>query len=375
MRIAVNARCLTGKNRGCGHYTCELLTRLTNLHPKHEFLLLSDTPLTGTGFPVNVKVISAGPAIKNLLQLKWWLDIKAKRILKRWQADIFLSLDGTISLSTNIPQLVGFTNTDLLQDPKKYSAAEIFFARFHLPRYLKKAASVVVVSETVKQELLKKYPAAQKFVVIPKAARSFFQPLEWERKAGVKEKYTEGKEFFLFTGGFDKNKNLLNVLKAFSQFKKWQQSEMKLVITGNTDDTTGEMMQKIGTFRFRNDVVLPGHLEDNQLAALMAAAYALVYPSVHETFGTAALEAMRSGTAVIASDIKALRSTCGEAALYVDPDDPENISAQMIKLYKDESLRSSLIDAGEKQAAGFSWDTSAGKLWQLVEATATGKAG
>jgi glycosyltransferase involved in cell wall biosynthesis len=326
-------------------------------------------------FPVNVKTISAGTAINDLLRLKWWLDIKVKRILKRWQADIFLSLDGTISLSVNIPQLVGFTGIDLLHDVKKYSAAGMLFRKFYLPRYLQKAASIIVVSDAVKQALRKKYRVTEKFVVIPKAASPVFQHLTWEQKIQVKEKYTGGREFFLFTGGFERNKNLLNTLKAFSQFKKWQQSEMKLVITGDTVDATGEIMQKMETFKFRKDVILFGHVEDNQLAALMGAAYGLVYPSLHETFGMAALEAMQSGTAVIVSDITALHSTCGEAALYVDPSDPGNISAQMIKLYKDEGLRSSLIDAGEKQAAGFSWDTSAGNLWQLVEKTVTGKAG
>ena len=194
-------------------------------------------------------------------------------------------------------------------------------------------------------------------------------PLSWHEKEQVKEGFAEGREYFLFTGGIHPRKNLMNLLKAFSLFKKWQHSNMKLLVAGRLAWQYDEITEKLKTYKYRDDVVLLGYLPDEQLARITAAAYALVYPSFFEGFGLPIIEAMQCELPVITSNTGSMPETGGEAALYADPNDPEAIAKQMLRIYKDEALRERLITAGKIQAAKFSWDKAADQLWQIIVST------
>ena len=111
-------------------------------------------------------------------------------------------------------------------------------------------------------------------------------------------------------------------------------------------------------------MVLLDYQPDEQLARITAAAYALVYPSYFEGFGLPLLEAMQSGVPVITSNTSSMPEVGGNAALYADPTDPDAIAKHMLHIYRDESLRSRLVEAGKEQAARFSWDDAAEQLWQ-----------
>jgi glycosyltransferase involved in cell wall biosynthesis len=163
----------------------------------------------------------------------------------------------------------------------------------------------------------------------------------------------------------------LNLLKAFSLFKKWQQSNMKLLIVGRTAWDHEEILEKIKTYKYREDVVLLGYVTDEQLARITGAAYALVYPSFFEGFGLPIVEAMQSGVPVITSNNSSMPEIGGDAALYADPSEPDAIAKHMLELYKNESYRSDLIGAGKTQAAKFSWDRAADELWQNISEAAT----
>jgi glycosyltransferase involved in cell wall biosynthesis len=75
---------------------------------------------------------------------------------------------------------------------------------------------------------------------------------------------------------------------------------------------------------------------------------------------------MQAGVPVITSDTSGMPGTGGEAALYAAPADADAIAKHMLRLYRDETFRSRLVDAGTEQAARFSWDRSAAALWELV---------
>ncbi|MDE3254289.1 MAG: glycosyltransferase family 4 protein, partial [Bacteroidota bacterium] len=209
-----------------------------------------------------------------------------------------------------------------------------------------------------------------KITVIGGAARKSFMPLPWLEKESIKEQYADGKEYFLFTGGIHPRKNLLTLLKAFSLFKKWQNSNMKLLIAGRLAWQYEDLLEKLKTYKYRKDVVMLGYLSDEQLESITASAYALVYPSWFEGFGLPLLEAMQSEIPVIASNAGSLPETGGEAALYAPPSDPDALAKHMLSLYKDENLRTSRIEAGKLQAARFNWDESADRFYQLLLAIA-----
>lgn len=364
MRIGLNARCLSNVQMGAGYWTFNLLQELSKYHPEHAFILFTDQPIH-ISINNNVTVELIGKPVKNVLQLNYWLNSKLKKAVQK-KTDILVSLDGTGCTKADFPQIIGLKDTKLLNGNSWF---ESWFKQRHFKKLSVQADKLFVVSTQVRQELTDGFLLDEKNIeVISQSPVPLYQPIEWQQKQLILDKYTDRKEFFLFTGGFDPSRNLLTTLKAFSWFKKWQQSNMKLVIAGNVENDSLNLKEKIDTFKFRDDVVVVGKLSPDQLHKMMASAYVMLYPSKLPTFGMPVLEAMRCGTPIIASSAIA-PEVGGEAVMYVDADNEKDISNAMIKLYQDEDFRSRLIEKGLQHSNEFSWQKAAEKLWKLIEET------
>lgn len=116
---------------------------------------------------------------------------------------------------------------------------------------------------------------------------------------------------------------------------------------------------------------LLGRVSDGELKALYSGARALLFPSLTEGFGLPALEAMRSGCPVIATTGGAVPEVCGDAALFADPERPEDWIAAMEALSTDE-LRERLVATGLARSATFTWRAAADKLISLIQAAEDG---
>ena len=112
--------------------------------------------------------------------------------------------------------------------------------------------------------------------------------------------------------------------------------------------------------------MLTGYLDENELAALTGAAYALLYPSVHEGFGVPVLEAMQCDVPVITSSGSSMQEIAGEAALYANAEDQQSIADNMMRIYKDETLRGQQIGKGRQVAKQYNWDRTAELLWASI---------
>ena len=142
---------------------------------------------------------------------------------------------------------------------------------------------------------------------------------------------------------------------------------MQLLIAANGTDAS--LTELLRTFKFRNEVKVLGDLPVDELAELMAAAYAFVYPVFIESFSALPLEAMQCKVPVICSQTGTLAELCGEAAIHVNPADFNDIADKMMLLFKDESRRNELIKAGKIRAGQFSWDNTTHHLWQVLSQT------
>jgi len=370
MRIAVNTRfLLKDKLEGYGYFTLEIFKRIVARHPQHEFLFLFDRAYDESiDFGPNVTKKLVGPAAKHALSFRWWYDVKLPLILKKWKADVFVSPDGFCSLTTSTPQVLVVHDLAFLHYPKFIPKHHLFFYKRYTPKFIKKAAAVLTVSEFSKQDITTNYQAAaDKIKVCFSAAKPIFKPVDWQTKEAIKAQYSDGKEYFIFVGGIHPRKNLLQLLKAFSIFKKWQKSSMKLLVAGRMAWQFNDVIEKLKTYKYRQDVVLLDYLPDADLALITASAYAAVYPSFFEGFGVPIVEAMQSGVPVITSNCSSMPEVGGTAALYADPADANAIAQEMMLLYKDENLRSQQITAGLKRAQQFNWDDSADIVWSAIE--------
>ena len=158
----------------------------------------------------------------------------------------------------------------------------------------------------------------------------------------------------------------MNLLRAFSIFKKKQKSNWKLVLAGRLAWKYKHFVESLKTYKYRDDVVLTGYLDEEELVRVVGSAYALIYPSFWEGFGVPVLEAMKCNVPVITSESSAMQEIAKDAALYANPADHNDIAEKMVLLYKDESLKSQLVQRGVMVGQQYSWDRSAKLLWQVI---------
>jgi glycosyltransferase involved in cell wall biosynthesis len=373
MRIAVNTIFLQKNHlEGYGHYAKEILSRMVQQHPEHEFIFLFDRPYSEAFITApNIIPVIVSPPAKHALSFYYWYNIKAPLALRKYRPDVWLQPFGFCSLSTKLPQVLIVHDLAFKHYPKFVAWHHRWFYQLFTKRFLNKAKAVVTVSEFSKADITQQYQIpAEKISVVSGAARNGFQPIDWQDKEQVKAGYADGREYFLFTGGIHPRKNLMNLLKAFSLFKKWQHSNMKLLIAGRLAWQYDDVLTKLKSYKYRDDVVLLDYLPDDQLMKITAASYAVVYPSFFEGFGLPIVEAMQSGVPVICSNISSMPEVGADAALYADPTHPDDIAKHMLNLYRDETMRNELAEKGKERAASFNWDRSAEHLWQIIARTA-----
>jgi len=369
MNIAVNTRFLLKDYlEGYGYFIYETFKRITAAQPEHEFIFIFDRPYDERFvFGPNVKAVVTGPPARQPLLWKLWYDIKVPVLLRKYKADVFVSCDGFCSLGTKVPQCLVLHDLAFLHYPSFIPKSHLLYYKRYTPKMLPKAKVIATVSAFSKKDIISQYGiAADKINIVYSAAKEIFQPLTNEEKQATRTKYTGGKEYFVYTGAIHPRKNLVNLLKAFSLFKKRQQSSMKLVLAGRLAWKYDSFVKNLKTYKYRDDVVMTGYVNEEEIRKLVGAAYAMVYPSLFEGFGVPVLEAMQCDVPVITSLNSSMQEIANEAALYADPESPADIAEKMMLLYKDEKLRGQLIEKGRVTGKQYSWDLSAERLWMSI---------
>ncbi|MBS1578138.1 MAG: glycosyltransferase family 4 protein [Bacteroidetes bacterium] len=369
MRIAVNTIFLQKNNlEGYGYFVQEIFKRLAVKYLEHEFIFLFDRDFDNQFiFSSNIKPVIIKPKARHALAFKFWYDVKLTLVLRSIKPDIVIQPYGFCSLTTKFPQLLVLHDLAFLHYPKFIAKQHLLYYKKFTPKFLKKAKHIATVSEFSKQDISNQYKtSSEKISVVYSAAKPVFATIPYVLQSAVKEKYTDGCEYFLFTGGIHPRKNLLTLLKAFSVFKKRQQSNMKLLVAGRLAWKNNDLLDKLETYKYRNDVVLFGYVKEDELVNITASAYALIFPSFFEGFGVPPLEAMQCNVPVITSNVSSMPEICGAAALYTNPNSYNELAEKMMQLYKDETLRNKIIDEGKEQCKKFNWNTTADLMWQTI---------
>ncbi len=341
MIIAINCRFIKNDES----IISATLNQLAQKYSAHTFLLLFDRPLPANlSFTANVEPIIAGPETSSSLRMQYWLNYKLPALLKKHKADIFVSLDGTCSMRSKIPQCLLVSDLGFLNDAVGKKTWLSRFYKKHEPAFLAKAKSIVTVSDHARSTLAENYKINRSAIdIIKPGLDPLFKPLDWEAKERIKEKYADSKAYFLFSGVINENSNLINLLKAFTFFKKRQKSNMLLLIAGKANDA---FKKEFKNYLLRDEVRLLEDLSHTELAEITAAGYAMVHPVIYSGFSQSPLQAMQCGVPVVTSNIESLVSLYSNAALYADAADFKDIAENMMLIYKDEDKAKELIVAG-----------------------------
>lgn len=370
MIIAVNTRILLkNKLEGVGWFTYETLKRITQNHKEHKFIFIFDRPFSEEFiFSDNITPVVIGPQTRHPFLWQYWFEKSIPKVLSAHKADLFLSPDGYISLSTPVKTVAVIHDLNFEHYPNDlpYFVRRYFWKYF--PDFAKRAERIATVSEFSKRDIIKCYGIDEnKIDVVHNGANINYKPISDEIKKQVKEKYTSGKNYFLFVGALHPRKNIARLLLAFGKFKEQTGSDMKLVIAGNKKWWTSEMRDALNSIQQKNDVVFTGRLEINELTKLTASAFAVTFVPVFEGFGIPIIEAMNCDVPVITSLATSMPEVAGDAALLADPMNVDSIKDMMVKIYNEEELRNNLITRGRKRRENFSWDKTAELLWKTIE--------
>lgn len=370
MLIAVNARLLQkGKLEGIGWFTHEMLSRITKNHPEHQFLFLFDRPYADEFiFSENVTPLVISPPTRHPLLWYVWFEWMIPRVLKKYNADLFLSPDGYLSLSSDVKQLAVIHDINFAHRQQDLPWLMAKYYNFFFPKFAKRACRIATVSKYSKTDISQSYGISSDLIdVVYNGVNERYQPTSEEEKERTRQKITSGSPYFLSIGSLHPRKNIDGLLRAYDEFRNAGNTEAKLVIAGDELFKTAEIRKTLKCMRFKNEVIFTGRLSVEDLHQLLGAALALTFVSFFEGFGIPVLEAMRTGVPVICSNTSSLPEVGGEAVLFVDPFDGRQITAAMQRIVDDENLRVELIAKGHVQQQKFSWDRTANRLWESIQ--------
>jgi len=344
------------------------ISKIAEKQPQHQFIYIFDHVFDNKYITSgNITGVVLGPEAKSPLLWKYWYDFRVPALLKKYKADIFVGAGGICSLRTKVPQCLLVNSLSFLEYPLIAKKSHLRFFDKFTGLFLNKAKRIVTMSQFSKTSISNKYRIDPgKIDVLNISPDLIFKPVSETLKEIVKEKYADGKEYFLYTGAIHPRENLLNLLKAFSFFKKRQKSNMQLLLAGELNDSYKEFSIKLSSFRFRDEVKILGNLLPGEKAEIVASAYAVIYPSLLEDFALQPLEAMQCDVPVITGNYGALPEICGDAALYTDATDFNDIAEKMMLLFRDEDKKTTLVNNGKKRIGHFTRQNTLDQFWRSI---------
>lgn len=365
MRIAVNTRfLLKGKLEGIGWYTYEIMKNMVEKHPDDEFFFLFDRPFDEKFlFEKNVTGIIVPPPARHPVLWYIWFEHTIPSVIKNLNADVFFSPDGYCSLKSDIPVLMTMHDLAYLHFPDQVAKlTQLYYKRF-VPKFLKRANRIAVVSDFVKNDISKNLGIPEnKIFRAYNGVRDEFVPINKEQKLSIRNKYSAGQEYFLYYGAIHPRKNILNLIAAFEKFKKSTGSSKKLLLAGRMAWKTSEIERKIKSSAYTGDIHHIDYL-GAELPDVVAASFAVVYVSLFEGFGLPVAEAMQCSVPVITANVTSMPEVAGDAAICVDPANIDAIARAMSSLEYQQGLVKNLVIKGNERAKLFNWANASDTIY------------
>lgn len=362
MRVALDYTPAISQFAGVGRYTRSLFAAMHGEHnPDVDWRLWYPSELDEpSGMPSGDDV----EAVKLPLTSRWsnliWHRAGIPLKLERFTGSVSL-VHGTdfVVPPSRAPSVVTVHDLSYALLPQLAFPRLRRYLQRAVPRSMDRAGKVIAVSETTRRDICDFYEISPNRVeVVHHAADPIFHRPSETRVLEMQARFGLRPPYFVIVGTVEPRKDHQTLLRAFERVHAIH-PEASLVIVGRQGWLAEQIMmdiqsagQKMPVFHFQG-------ISDEVLPALYAGSTALVYPSRYEGFGLPLLEAMASGTAVIASDTPAHREVAGDAALLAPVQDRDALAEHMIRTLDDAELRFDLILRGEARAAMFSWSHAA----------------
>lgn len=348
MKIVIDARMY--QESGVGRYIRNLVSQLQKLDKENQYYLIL--------LPKDKNIPLQNNFNKIIADFQWYgvsEQVKLPKLLDRINPDLvhfphfnvplFYSGKFVVTIHDLIHQHFAMKRATTL-DPFTYKIKQWGYKTV-FKNAINKSMKILVPSNFVKHQLIDKWKVrAEKIVITEEAVDDNFFSI-------IKPLSNQQSPYIFYVGNAHPHKNVEGLIKAFLEIRK-KHKDLKLVLSGNDH----YFWQRIKTDpRFRgNGIVYTGFINDKQLVALYKGALAFVMPSLEEGFGIPLLEAFACGCPVVSSKGGSLPEVGGEAAIYFDPKNIDDMVDKISSVLNNGKLRKELIEKGLQRVKLFSWE-------------------
>ena len=363
MKVGLNATSLLSPLTGIGQYTYHLAKGLQ----KFEDLELSMFYANGWSTEVRDKPIKQIRNIKLLLKKFIPKTYEISRIIQQsyFNERSFDKVKGIYHepnfLAFNYAGPLVLTVHDLswIHYPEMHPADRVRNMNKHFQKSMERASMIITDSQAIKHEIMDMFGTADaRIKSIPLGVEALFRPLTASEAVPVLLQHgLSFQKYILAVGTLEPRKNLSSALLAYMQLPADIRKHYPLVLVGMSGWHTSALEKQMAPLVAAGEIRQLGYLEREDLAAIIAGATTLVYPSIYEGFGLPPLEAMTCGVPVIASNVSSLPEVVGDSGLLVNPHDIDDIAKAMETMITVPEIRAVSAQKALARSAEFSWDS------------------
>lgn len=307
------------------------------------------------------------PMIENLKAERLWHNTKITKFIKKNNYDVVIYPAASRVLPVKFKNHLGVAiiNSILSNDLENESSS----FRKKILKGLKNIQIIIASSNFVRNDLINLGLEEKKIKVIHSGIdhKLFYQRLDLDSDIVDVKPFAIKRPYFVYGSSLSSpEKKHIELIHAFERFKKNTGLPHRLVLAGNDGPYAEEIHKVAFNSEYASDIFLIGFFPHESFAKLYAGAEACLFPSVNEGVGLPILEAMACGIPVLCSDKGALKEIGGNAPIYFDSDNPDQIASCMQKIVEDKDMRDSCISDSVIWANEFNWETTVRQTLNLI---------
>jgi glycosyltransferase involved in cell wall biosynthesis len=365
MRIGVDISAIQTTKSGVDWYTHRVIEEMMDLLGPDEQLYLFSNRETGfekhAASRPNVTVVRSGFKYQEP-----WRQFILPLLLRQHQIDVCFFTNFVLSIAATCPMVLTIHDLSVWLYPRTHSLRNVVWARTLVPISTRRSRSIIADSNNTRLDIVRLIKTkASKVSVIHLGAPEECNPEPQPEDEEALHHYGIIKPYILFVGTLEPRKNLNTLIKSFDKVAK-ARPEVNLVLAGRRGWMAQAIFDELERRELLGRVRITGYVREEYLPALYRQAAAFVYPSLYEGFGLPPLEAMASGTPVIVSRSSSLPEVVGDAGLYANPLDTDELAAAMESIFAEPQLAADLRQKGLERAARFSWKKVAGETLEIL---------
>jgi len=374
MLIGIDAsRAARAERTGTEAYSLHLIRTLLSAAPQHRFRLYTDRAL-----PRELDAPNIEPRVMPFPRL--WTHVRLSTEMLVHPPDVLFVPAHVVPL-IHPRTVVTIHDLGYFHFPQAHPPLARLYLDLSTRWNARVAAHVIADSQATKDDLMRHHGTSPDKITVayPGRDENLRRVDDPSAIGAVKCRHNITGDYLLYIGTLQPRKNLTRLIQAFSNLKSLSDlrppafaSDLRLVFAGGKGWLYDDIFAEVTRLGLESQVLFPGRVAEEDKAALLSGAKALVFPSLYEGFGLPVIEAMQCGTPVICSNTSSLPEVAGDAALLVDPLDVDALAQAMARLLDDADLRGTLIERGYAQAQKFSWAACAARVLAVFESAAQG---